>query len=81
MDCIKKQAASLLDMDIVYYSHMENYDNHVRRAKLKSLAKFYQVNEKTLMPFWLAERVLSIVQKEDCATDALKIVLTEIDKK
>lgn len=78
---IQRQVEAALGIDTAYVSKMENNDKPVSRAKIKSLDKFYQVNEKTLMPFWLAERVSSIVKKEDCTTDALKIVLTEIDKK
>jgi len=78
---VQRQVAAALGVDTAYVSKMENNDKPVSRAKLKSLAKFYQVNEKTLMPFWLAEKVLTVVQNEECATDALKKVLTEIDKK
>lgn len=78
---VQRQVAALLEVDTAYVSKMENNEKPVSRAKLKSLAKFYQVTEKTLLPYWLAEKVLTVVHNEDCATDALKIVLTEIDKK
>jgi transcriptional regulator with XRE-family HTH domain len=78
---VQREVAAKLEVDTAYVSKMENNDKPVSRAKLKSLAKFYHVTEKTLLPYWLAEKVLTVVHNEDCATDALKIVLTEIDKK
>ena len=78
---VQRQVAAALGVDTAYVSKMENNDKPVSRAKLKSLAKFYRINEKVLLPYWLAEKVLTVVQNEDCATDALKIVLIEIDKK
>jgi transcriptional regulator with XRE-family HTH domain len=78
---VQRQVAAALGVDTAYVSKMENNDKPVSRAKLKSLAQFYRIKETTLLPFWLAEKVLSVVNDEDCATDALKIVLNEIDKK
>ncbi len=78
---VQREVAAALGVDTAYVSKMENNDKPVSRDKLKSLAKFYQINEQSLLPYWLAEKLLTVVQDEDCATDALKIVLTEIDKK
>lgn len=78
---VQRQVAAALGVDTAYVSKMENNDKPVSREKLKSLADIYHVKEETLIPFWLAEKVLTVVQNEDYATDALKIALTEIDKK
>lgn len=78
---VQREVAAALGVDTAYISKMEKNDKPVSRKKLKMLASFFKINENELLPYWLAQKVLSVISNEDYAIDALEIVKTEIDKK
>lgn len=76
----QKEIASLLGVDSAYVSKMEKNGKPVNKQKIKLLAEFYNISESTLLPYWLAQKVLELVNHEKYAPDALKIALKEINK-
>jgi HTH-type transcriptional regulator, competence development regulator len=78
---LQKQVASLLDVDVAYYSRMERNEKPVSRNHLKKLSELFEVNEVDLMSLWLADKVLHIVDDQQCAPDALTLALNELKRK
>lgn len=78
---LQKQVASLLDVDIAYYSRMERNEKPVSKYHLKKLAELFSLPETELLSLWLADKVMHVVNDEQCATDALVIALNELKHK
>ena len=75
---VQRQVAALLEVDTAYVSKMERNEKPVSRSHIKKLSKLFEVEEKDLMPLWLADKVLQVVDDEQCAPDALTLALKEI---
>ena len=56
----------------------ERNEKPVSRSHIKKLSKLFEVEEKDLMPLWLADKVLQVVDDEQCAPDALTLALKEL---
>lgn len=74
----QRQIADELGVDITYVSRMERNEKPVSRNHIKKLSELYEVEEKDLMPLWLADKVLQVVDDEQCAPDALTLALKEL---
>ncbi len=59
------QLAEVLETDKPMYSKMELGARRVRRDQVPKLAELYQVSEKELMTFWLADGVYATLKEED----------------
>ncbi len=75
---VQRQVAALLEVDTAYVSKMERNEKPVSRSHIKKLSKLFEVEEKDLMPLWLADKVLQVVDDEQCAPDALTLALNEL---
>jgi len=75
---VQRQVAALLEVDAAYVSKMERNEKPVSRSHIKKLSKLFEVEEKDLMPLWLADKVLQVVDDEQCAPDALTLTLKEL---
>ncbi|MCB0536138.1 MAG: helix-turn-helix transcriptional regulator [Bacteroidetes bacterium] len=75
---LQREVAAFLSIDTAYVSKMENNEKPVSKAYLVQLAKIYDVNEKSLMPLWLAEKIKRSIKDEDYSEQALELVLNEI---
>jgi transcriptional regulator with XRE-family HTH domain len=75
---VQRQVAALLEVDTAYVSKMERNEKPVSRSHIKKLSKLFEVEEKDLMPLWLADKVLQVVDDEQCAPDALTLALKEL---
>ena len=75
---VQRQVAALLEVDTAYVSKMERNEKPVSRSHIKKLSKLFEVEEKDLMPLWLADKVLQVVDDEQCASDALTLALKEL---
>lgn len=75
---VQRQVAALLEVDTAYVSKMERNEKPVSRSHIKKLSKLFEVEEKDLMPLWLADKVLQVVDDELCAPDALTLALKEL---
>ena len=78
---VQRQVAALLEVDTAYVSKMERNEKPVSRSHIKKLSKLFEVEEKDLMPLWLADKVLQVVDDEQCAPDALTLALKELKSK
>jgi hypothetical protein len=60
---------------------MEHNEKPVSRKHLKKLAKLYSVTENELLPIWLADKVLQLVENEKYSIQALEMVLNNVKEK
>ena len=67
-----------MDIDTAYISKMENNDKPVSKSHLGALAKVYDLPESELMPFWLGEKVLHVLENSEFSIQALNLVLLNI---
>ncbi len=80
-DFVQRQVAALIEADTAYVSKLERNEKPGSRSYLKKLSELFEVKEADLMPLWLADKVLQIVDDEQLAPDALKLVLKELKRK
>ena len=75
---LQRQVAAELDVDTAYISKMENNDKPVSKSHLEALAKVYDLPESELMPFWLGEKVLHVLESNEYSIEALNVVMKNI---
>lgn len=75
-----REVAAELKVDTALISKMERGEKNIKREHLKGLSRLYQVQEKQLITFWLADKIKKTVDNEPWAEDALKMVVKEMKK-
>ena len=78
---VQRQVAAELDVDTAYVSKMEHNEKPVSRTHLKKLSRLYSITENELLPIWLADKILQLVQNEKYTVQALEMALDKIKKK
>ena len=73
-----REVAALLEVDTATVSKIERGDRQAKEAQLITLAKILDADFNELKTLWLASKVYEIVEGEDKAIDALKVVEKEI---
>ncbi|WBL42310.1 helix-turn-helix transcriptional regulator [Algoriphagus halophytocola] len=76
---LQREVAASLSIDTAYVSKMEKNEKPVSKTHLKQLAIIFGVNEKSLMPLWLAEKIKRSIKDEGYSKQALELVLNEIN--
>jgi transcriptional regulator with XRE-family HTH domain len=74
---VQRQVAALVEVDTVYFGKMDRNEKSVSRSRIKNLSKLFEVEEKDLLPLWLADQVLQVLDDEQCAPNALTLGLKE----
>jgi transcriptional regulator with XRE-family HTH domain len=78
---VQRQVAADLQVDTAYISKMEHNEKPVSRNHLKKLSKLYSVPENELLPIWLADKVLQLVENEKHSAQALEMALNKVKGK
>ncbi len=78
---VQRQVAAELDVDTAYVSKMEHNEKPVSRTHLKKLSRLYSMTENELLPIWLADKVLQLVENEKYSVQALEMALNKVKKK
>jgi HTH-type transcriptional regulator, competence development regulator len=78
---VQRQVAADLQVDTAYISKMEHNEKPVSRSHLKKLSKLYGVPENDLLPIWLADKVLQLVENEKFSVQALEMALNKVKEK
>lgn len=78
---VQRQVAADLQVDTAYISKMEHNEKPVSRNHLKKLSKLYSVAENDLLPIWLADKVLQLVENEKFSVEALEMALNKVKEK
>ena len=75
---LQRQVAAELDVDTAYISKMENNDKPVSKSHLEVLSRIYELPESELIPYWLGEKVLHVLENNKHSIAALNLVLENI---
>jgi len=75
---VQRQVAADLQLDTAYISKMEHNEKPVSRIHLKKLSKLYSIPETELLPIWLADKILQLVENEKYSIQALEMVLNKV---
>jgi len=78
---VQRQVAADLQVDTAYISKIEHNEKPVSRNHLKKLSKLYSVPENELLPIWLADKVLQLVENEKHSVQALEMALNKVKEK
>ncbi len=78
---VQRQVAADLQVDTAYISKMEHNEKPVSRIHLKKLSKLYSFPENELLPIWLADKVLQLVEDEKHSVQALEMALNKVKTK
>lgn len=78
---VQRQVAADLQVDTAYVSKMERNEKPVSRNHLSRLSRIYKVPENDLLPIWLADKVLQLVENEKFSVQALEIALNKLKEK
>jgi transcriptional regulator with XRE-family HTH domain len=78
---VQRQVAADLQVDTAYVSKMEHNEKPVSRNHLKKLSKLYSVPEYELLPIWLADKILQLVENEKHSVQALEMALNKVKEK
>ena len=76
-----RQAAAFLEVDTAFVSKLERGERNASREQVIKLAEFLQTPAEPIITLWLADKVLQVVDDEQCAPDALTLALKELKRK
>ena len=78
---VQRQLTVDLQVDTAYISKMEYNEKPVSRTDWKKLSKIYSVSENELLPIWLADKVLQLVENKKYSVQALEMALNKVEEK
>lgn len=77
----QKDVAEALSVDVPMYSRYERGLRPLKEAHIPIIASMLNVDYECIRKLWVADKVLSVVNKEKDATDILNIVANNITEK
>lgn len=78
---VQRQVAAELQVDTAYISKMEHNEKPVSRNHLKKISKLYNIPESELLPIWLADKILQLVNNEKFTIQAIEMALEKVREK
>jgi transcriptional regulator with XRE-family HTH domain len=75
---VLRQVAAQLEIDTPTMSKIERGDRPAKEEYISILADLYEVEQEELHKLWLADQIYEVVQEQDLALEALKMVKEEI---
>ena len=75
---VLRQVAAQLEIDTPTMSKIERGDRPAKEEYIPILAELYESDQEELHKLWLADQIYEVVQEEDLALEALKVVKEEI---
>ena len=76
-----RHVAAALDVDTAFVSKLERGEKKATKEQVKKLSIFLDTPEENLLELWLAEKILSAIEGEEHAEQALKIATKRIKNK
>ncbi len=64
-DMVQRQLAAALEIDTPMFSKIERGARPAKRSQVTILANMLHVDEEELLTIWLADKMLSVSEKED----------------
>ena len=77
---VQRQIAAELDVDTAYISKVENDEKRLSKAHISILSKLLGVTERELINLWLADKVMSVIEKDEYAEQAILLVQEHLKK-
>ena len=78
---LQREIAAKLEVDTAYISKVENDEKRLSKAHLSILSKLLGVAERELINIWLADKVMSFIEKDENGEQAIMLVLAYIKLK
>lgn len=75
----QKDIAQVLSVDVPMYSRYERGQRQIKEDHIPLLASKLELDSSELRKMWIADKVLSVVNEEQDATDILNIVVENIN--
>ena len=76
---LQRQLASHLEIDTPMFSKIGRGCRRTKRTQVIQIANYFNVNEKELLPLWVADKVLDAVEdKEELKSDAINVAQSSI---
>ena len=76
---LQRQLASFLEIDPPMFSKIDRGDRRAKRTQVVQIANYFNVDEKELLPLWVADKVLDAVEdEEELKWDAIKVAQSSI---
>lgn len=73
-----RQLAAKLDIDTAQLSKMERGERLFKKEEIIEVAKILDSDQQELLTIWLADRIYKMIQGEEYADAALKIVTNKL---
>jgi transcriptional regulator with XRE-family HTH domain len=77
---LQRQVAAELEVDTAYISKVENDEKRLSKAHISILSKLLGVTERELINLWLADKVMSVIEKDEYAEQAILLVQEHLKK-
>lgn len=75
-----REVAAYLGMDTAMLSKMEREERKAQREHVIKLAKYFKVDQKSLLVLWLSDKINEIIEEEQVAKEALELSLENYKK-
>lgn len=75
----QKEIAEVLSVDVPMYSRYERGQRPLKEEHIPMIASKLNIDSAELRKMWIADKVLSVVNKEEDATDIINIVVGHIN--
>lgn len=77
---LQREIAAKLEVDTAYISKVENDEKRLSKAHISILSKLLGVSERELINLWLADKVMSVIEKDEDAYQAILLVQEHLKK-
>jgi len=77
---LQREIAAKLEVDTAYISKVENDEKRLSKAHISILSKLLGVSERELVNLWLADKVMSVIEKDESAEQAILLVQEHLKK-
>ena len=61
---VQRQIAALLEVDTAFISKVEKEEKQISKNHIARLAKLFKVSETELNSFWIADKILALIEDE-----------------
>ncbi|MGV8815653.1 MAG: helix-turn-helix domain-containing protein [Gelidibacter sp.] len=76
---LQRHLSAELEIDTPMFSKIERGERKAKREQVLKIAELLKADSKEFLALWLADQILEIVQNEEQAQAALKIILNEFN--
>jgi len=77
---LQREIAAKLEVDTAYISKVENDEKRLSKVHISILSKLLGVKERELINLWLADKVMSVIEKDEYAEQAILLVQEHLKK-